>query len=98
MSGNDGNDGRSAGPLSRIAALSRQLFPSSPFSTKAEKTGDSQLLGHLKLGPDVQLPVFEPHDPRRLPMQRLLLNLEDRNVLGDLTWMGKKWQLGQDIL
>lgn len=96
-----GDDNKGSGPLSRVAALSRQLFPSSPFSTKATGDRDSdagQLLGHLKIGPDVQLPVFEPHDPLRLPMQRLLLNMEDPNVLGDLTWMGKKWQLGQDIL
>lgn len=88
------------GPLSRIAALSRQLFPTSPFSTKASRndTNQGQLLGNLKLGPDVEIPVFEPHDSSRLPMQRLLLDLEDPNVLGDLTWMGKKWQLGQDIL
>lgn len=87
-----------SGALSRVAALSRQMFPTSPFSTKADASDPPELLGTLKLGPDVELPVHQPHDALRLPAQRLLLNLDDPNVLSDLTWMGKKWQLGQDVL
>lgn len=52
----------------------------------------SKSIGELNLGPDVSIPVFEAHDPLRLPMQRLLLNLEDPIVFSDLTWMAKKWQ------
>ncbi|CAO1618558.1 unnamed protein product [Parajaminaea phylloscopi] len=85
------------GPLSRIAAISRQLAPTSPFSTRAAPEDGPETLGRLKLGPDVDLPVFEPSNVLRLPAQRLLLDLEDPNVLSDLTWMAKKWQLGQDI-
>ncbi|CAO1613724.1 unnamed protein product [Jaminaea pallidilutea] len=89
--------GTMSGALSRVAALSRQMFPTSPFSTKANASDPRELLGTLKLGPDVELPVHQPHDVLRLPAQRLLLNLDDPNVLSDLTWMGKKWQLGQDV-
>ncbi|CAO1629064.1 unnamed protein product [Sympodiomycopsis kandeliae] len=105
MSGNDRKPplGADSRPLSRIAALSRQLFPTSPFTTPASSRNASSSsaastpVGNLQLGPDVSIPVYEPHDPLRLPMQRLLVSLNDPNVLQDLTWMGKKWQLNQDI-
>lgn len=87
--------------LARLAALGRQLVTSTPFTTQAEPDagpGDRPLLGTLRLGPSVELPVYAPHDPTRLPDDRLLLSLEDPVTLESLEWMAKKYALGQDML
>ncbi|SPO39671.1 uncharacterized protein PSFLO_05152 [Pseudozyma flocculosa] len=94
----------------RIASIGRHVQPtrplttssaasaspsSSPSSTPMPKAGTP--LGTLKLGPNVSIPVFEARDPTRLPSERLLLNLDDPLVLEHLEFLGKKWQLRQDV-
>lgn len=89
--------------LARLAALGRQLIPSKPITTQASQNGegnkgqDRQLLGTLRLGPSVELPVYAPIDPSRLPDDRILLSLEDPVTVESLEWMAKKYALGQDM-
>lgn len=58
---------------------------------------DTPQHGTLKLGPHVSIPVHATDAPERLPPQELLLDLEDPVVLEHLEFLGKKWQLQQDV-
>lgn len=97
----DSSDGPISAGLTRLAALGRQLLPSRPITTDAEtqdgESTDRPLLGTLRLGPNVELPVYAPRDQTRLPDERLLLSLEDPITLESLEWMAKKYGLGQDM-
>lgn len=94
MSSSDGKGGGSS--LSRLAAIGKQLIPSSPFTTKTSNSQPEQL-GTLRIGGSVELPVYEPKEVARLPDERLLLSLEDPITLESLEWMAKKYALGQDM-
>lgn len=68
--------------------------------TKAEDNQapkERELLGTLRLGPSVELPVYAPLDQTRLPDDRLLLSLDDPVTVESLEWMAKKYALGQDM-
>ncbi|PWN52041.1 hypothetical protein IE53DRAFT_367543 [Violaceomyces palustris] len=87
-------------PRSRLQNLTRQLQPASPYVSAASqrsKLEGQERLGTFRLGPHVSIPVFAPKHPSRLPAERLLLNLQDPTVLEHLEFLGKKWQLGQDV-
>lgn len=90
---------RSSSSISRLAALGRQLIPVAPITTQASSNERSErpLLGTLRLGPNVELPVYAPRDQTRLPDERLLLSLEDPITLESLEWMAKKYALNQDM-
>ncbi|KAN0062821.1 hypothetical protein ACQY0O_004641 [Thecaphora frezii] len=93
----------------RIASIARHVLPSHPITTPAHRSDPdspsrprpdhaaSDALGTLNLGPNVSIPVFEPRAPLRLPSQRLLLDLDDPLVIEHLEFLGKKWQLRQDV-
>ena len=53
--------------------------------------------GTLTLGPHVAIPVHEPDAPERVPGEHLWLDTSDPVVLEHLEFLGKKWQLGQDV-
>jgi MoxR-like ATPase len=96
------NNGKAGSSLSRLAAIGKQMIPSIPFTTKASNDQPGYLeqqeqLGTLRFGPSVELPVYAPNDPTRLPDERLLLSLEDPITLESLEWMAKKYALGQDM-
>lgn len=97
MSSNDGGND-APGALGRLAALGRQMIPSVPFMTSAAPDAAPQRRGTLRLGPNVELPVFAPHDETRLPDQRLLLDLTDPVARDHLEWLGRKYSLRQDAL
>ncbi|WFD27940.1 hypothetical protein MNAN1_002948 [Malassezia nana] len=53
--------------------------------------------GTFTLGPHVAIPVHEPDAPERVPSEQLWLDTSDPVVLEHLEFLGKKWQLRQDI-
>ena len=77
--------------LARSDALVRQLGTSAAHSTRGNA------VEALQLGPHVSIPVHTPDAPDRLPPTRLCLDLGDPLVLEHLEFLGKKWQLGQDV-
>lgn len=92
----------------RIGAIGRHVQPSAPLTTSAASSAarsrdiqgfqdNREKLGTFTLGPNVTIPVFKPEHPKRLPSDRLLLNLDDPISLEHLEFLGKKWQLGQDV-
>ena len=54
-------------------------------------------LGTFRLGPHVAIPVHAADAPERVPPTRLMLDTEDPIVLEHLEFLGKKWQLRQDV-
>ena len=54
-------------------------------------------LGTFRLGPHVAIPVHAADTPERVPPARLMLDTEDPIVLEHLEFLGKKWQLQQDV-
>ena len=83
------------GPRARLGALGRHLAPAAAHTTLAG--GGRDELGTLRLGPHVAIPVHRCEAPERIPPSRLLLDLEDPLVLEHLEFLGKKWQLHQDV-
>ncbi|PWY99398.1 hypothetical protein BCV70DRAFT_162599 [Testicularia cyperi] len=92
----------------RVEAIGRHVQPSVPLTTSASYSAPRPInvegfhetrekLGTFTLGPNVTIPVFKPDQPHRLPAERLLLNLDDPITLEHLEFLGKKWQLGQDV-
>lgn len=96
MTSGDDTPAKGGSSLSRLAAIGRQLIPTTPFSTRASAS-DREQVGTLRLGPSVELPVFAPKDTSRLADERRLLSLEDPITLESLEWMAKKYTLGQDM-
>ncbi|WFD31235.1 hypothetical protein MSPP1_002269 [Malassezia sp. CBS 17886] len=78
----------------RLGAIVRH-FQSGPVL--AQDQADDGALGTFRLGPHVAIPVHMPDAPERIPPARLLLDLEDPLVLEHLEFLGKKWQLRQDV-
>ncbi|CEH18703.1 AAA ATPase containing von Willebrand factor type A (vWA) domain [Ceraceosorus bombacis] len=104
MSGSD-DSSKPSSTVGRLAAIGRQLLPSSALSTSSTwKSSDGatsaatpgERRGTLRLGSSVELPVFAPHDETRLPDPRLLLDLHDPVVRDHLEWLARKYSLKQD--
>ncbi|WFD33517.1 hypothetical protein MCUN1_000330 [Malassezia cuniculi] len=77
--------------LARADALVRHMSTSAVHSTRQDAVGS------LNLGPHVSIPVHATDAPDRVPPARLHLDLSDPLVLEHLEFLGKKWQLGQDV-
>ena len=78
---------------------SAQTRLSSVLSTlKPAAKEERELLGTLKLG-ELAIPIYETHDPARLPRDDTLLNWRDGDpdLVEHIDWMLRKATLGQDI-
>ncbi|PKI82422.1 hypothetical protein MVES1_003389 [Malassezia vespertilionis] len=90
--------------MTRRGAKQRLHMVSRHFQSGAKHEGTAQLsgaprrdVGVLRIGPHVAIPVQAPDQADRIPPARLLLDPEDPIVLEHLEFLGKKWQLRQDV-
>lgn len=84
----------------RLHALARHFYTGAAReATHTAPTADAPAasLGTLRIGPHVAIPLVQPDQPERLPPERLLLDVDDPLVLEHLEFLGKKWQLRQDV-
>lgn len=84
----------------RLHSLVRHFQSGAKLEATAARPGSDappDSLGTLRLGPNVAIPLVAPDAPERIPPQRLLLDIEDPLVLEHLEFLGKKWQLRQDV-
>lgn len=79
----------------RLDAVTRHFHASLQYPAKSLSAANE--LGTFRLGPHVAIPVHAADAPERIPPERLLLDLEDPIVLEHLEFLGKKWQLRQDV-
>lgn len=81
----------------RLNAVARHFRAGVAVSAKPAPGTDSPQLGTLQLGPHVAISIHAADAPERIPPERLLLDTSDPIVLEHLEFLGKKWQLGQDV-
>ncbi|WFD02167.1 hypothetical protein MOBT1_000848 [Malassezia obtusa] len=84
----------------RLRALVRHFYSGAAReATHTSPTADAPAapLGTLRIGPHVAIPLVHPDEPTRVPPERLLLDVDDPLVLEHLEFLGKKWQLHQDV-
>ncbi|WFD43708.1 hypothetical protein MPSI1_002372 [Malassezia psittaci] len=88
------------GGRSRLHALTRHFYTGAKRDathTAPDAQTPAKSIGTLRIGPNVAIPLVEADQPTRLPPERLLLDIDDPLVLEHLEFLGKKWQLRQDV-